>query len=516
MNNLMVRFHDETLGEFEYLKLNLLTIIKSRNVLEIDLSCPRKYEETVRKNLSYLEKVFADILDVDYKIEVKYNCPVFEKDKFIQDVIDFLDAYPVVKGNLKRENISVEDRDDSIKCALKFDKSTYDYCRGINLVLILNKFARDKYFDTISFEISSYENSFDFSVLEKNDIIVEDKNNLIGNSLMRRITVTDVERYIGYEITGDAFYIEDATEGEKIFCGTIENYTEIKRKPKEGEKQEDLRPFYKFVLRDFTGEINCVYFPTKASFPKMAEIKNGITVKAQGMVEKDNYTQGLVFKIRSISFCKLPENFEKVIIKRCVPREYICVHPKPYFTAVQKDLFGLSEIRIPPYLSDKTFCVFDTETTGLEPRLDKIIEIGAVLLEHGKITQTFQSFINPHRGLTPKIRQLTNITEADLINAPETEDVLSDFYKFSYGLPLVGHNIKFDYEFITMEGKPYNIVFENELVDTLTLSQKFLSLRHYKLDNVAKYFAIVNEGAHRAIYDALTTAKIFMKFAERL
>lgn len=517
MNKLMESFYNETLGEFDYLKLKLLKIIKKDNILELDLSCPRKYGDSVKNKLQYIESVFSDILKVNYTVKVNCSFPIFDKAAFITNLLEFLEKYPFVKMNLKREDISVN-IEDIITCKIKLDKNTLDYCNDKKFVLTLNKFARDNYFETINFELYSKDSEFDFSALEKNEQARSETLRLDSETKLRRIKVTDIKKCFGTDIEENAWYIEDASLGEKIFCGTVESLTELRRKPKEGEDVNAIKPFYKFTLKDFTGELNCLYFPNKTTSDKMSEIKNGVTLIARGFVEADDYKdqREFIFKIKSISFCKLPENFTPVIIKRKVPEEYTCVFPKPYVTRVQKDLFGNSEIKIPDYLAGKKFCVFDTETTGLNDSVDSIIEIGAVIIDNGIISQTFQSFINPHKPLTEKIKDLTNIVDEDLLNAPELEAVLSDFYKFCYSMPLVGHNVQFDYGFISKAGKPFNIIFENELIDTLSIAQKQLQLRHNKLDNLAKYYGIVNEGAHRAIYDALTTAKIFIKLSEKL
>lgn len=516
MNDLMQRFNDKTLGEFEYLKLNLLKVINSKSVLELDMICPQKYGDVVNKDLGRIEKVFADILKVGYKVEVNCKPVVFDSEEFLSRLFKFLDAYPIIKSNVERKNISIEKKDISV-CSIKLDKNTLDYCNGINFISILQKFVKDNYYEEIEFNLITDKDEFEFGALELEEKS-EPKKTEVSNRESRRIKVTEIEKYIGNEIDGEAGYIEDIAIGEKIFCGTVSGFGELKRKPKEGENPTLIKPFYKFNLTDFTGSVNCLYFPTKAALGKMSEVKDGVTILAYGSVEEDNFANrhNFVYKIKDISFCKLPTDFKPVVIKRKIPKEYICVFPKPYINPVQENLFGTAEEIVPEFLKGKSFCVFDTETTGLNPNEDSIIEIGAVIVKDGKITETFQSFINPHKKLTEKIIALTSITDKELVSAPELEDVLSDFYKFSASSALVGHNLKFDYDFISKAGKPFDFIFENEQYDTLAIAQRLLSLRHYRLEDVAKYYSIVNEGAHRAIYDALTTAKIFIKFAEKL
>ena len=91
-------------------------------------------------------------------------------------------------------------------------------------------------------------------------------------------------------------------------------------------------------------------------------------------------------------------------------------------------------------------CV-DLETTGLDPKTDKIIEIGAVRIKNGEIADRFQSFVNPGRLLSEKVKELTGISDEDLYDAPSIEEVLPKFLKFAKEDCLLGHSILFDYSF---------------------------------------------------------------------
>ena len=96
---------------------------------------------------------------------------------------------------------------------------------------------------------------------------------------------------------------------------------------------------------------------------------------------------------------------------------------------------------------DEIVC-FDIETTGLKVQREAITEIGAVVLKNGQITDTFQTFVNPGRRLTPEIIGLTGITDAMLADAPPPEEALAAFLKFVDGRPLAAHNAEFDIGFI--------------------------------------------------------------------
>ena len=167
-------------------------------------------------------------------------------------------------------------------------------------------------------------------------------------------------------------------------------------------------------------------------------------------------------------------------------------------------------------MRNKTFVVFDLETTGKNPAFDKIIEIAAFKIVDGSIKETFNSFINPHREIPEDITALTSITNEDVANAPSIEAVLPDFQKFVDNTILVGHNIaNFDIPFLNQEGESVHIRFNHQYEDTYPLSKTYIKgLKNNKLVTLVAYFGLKNDHPHRAYYDTLANAKVFMKIAE--
>lgn len=94
------------------------------------------------------------------------------------------------------------------------------------------------------------------------------------------------------------------------------------------------------------------------------------------------------------------------------------------------------------------YTALDLETTGLNPKKDKIIEIGAVKVRNGEITDRFQSFVNPGRVLENKVKNLTGICDAMLEGAPEMGELIEPLIEFLGEDVLVGHRILFDYSFV--------------------------------------------------------------------
>lgn len=163
------------------------------------------------------------------------------------------------------------------------------------------------------------------------------------------------------------------------------------------------------------------------------------------------------------------------------------------------------------------FVAFDLETTGLSAFTDTIIEIGAVILRDGEVIDTFQKFVDPKRRLDPKIIELTGITDAMLVGAPDISEVLPEFLRFCGNRPLVAHNADFDIGFVTAACERLQIPFAPTYIDTLILSQNLMpQLSKYKLNLVADALSLPEFNHHRASDDALTCGYIYLRFAQMM
>ena len=162
--------------------------------------------------------------------------------------------------------------------------------------------------------------------------------------------------------------------------------------------------------------------------------------------------------------------------------------------------------------SDEIVC-FDIETTGLKVTQEAITEIGAVRLKNGEIVETFQTFVDPERRLTPEIIGLTGITDDMLRGAPKLKDALTAFLAFAGDAPLAAHNAEFDISFIRAGCRKCGIPFEPTYIDTLILAQNLLpGLGKYKLDIVAEHLQLPQFNHHRASDDAVPVAQMLTKF----
>lgn len=172
-----------------------------------------------------------------------------------------------------------------------------------------------------------------------------------------------------------------------------------------------------------------------------------------------------------------------------------------------------------------TFVAYDLETTGLSPKTDAIIEIGAVKVVGGKVIEsqeyTFQEFVKPFKkSVREEVTELTGITKEAVRDARQMWDVFRDFMEFAGNAVLVGYNnVKFDSRFLVRAGRYANIIMENPQFDVMKYAEEFrtrLGLTDTKiaLGTLSGKLGIENPEAHRALADAITTARVFLKLKE--
>ena len=156
-----------------------------------------------------------------------------------------------------------------------------------------------------------------------------------------------------------------------------------------------------------------------------------------------------------------------------------------------------------------SYVSIDLETTGLNPKMDKIIEIGAVKVKDGVVQETFSTLIAPGRKLEQRVTELTGITDSMLIGAPDLAEILPGLLSFLEDLPLLGHRILFDFSFLKKAAVNQKFSFEKEGIDTLKIARCYLNgLEHKTLESLCVHYQIPHD-AHRALGDALATHQLY-------
>ena len=504
-----------------------------------------------------IENIAKEILPKSFKYEFVFIKNYISEERIKEDVSEYMHKnFPSVSYNL--ESVVSENKKFDIK--LKIDNLSLEHTKQKSLNLLIEKHLKSLY-DDYDYKCEFFGDSVyvvDEVELLKQNYTEEDVDMLS----LRKIEISDIVPLVGEEFETQTNYIKDYTSPVEgiSFCGRIRDIKPIviKRKPKpkieeSEDKTEELeesnenitkiieetaeiakeineneesatgyqRKLYKFTLEDFTGSVSCVFFSNKENQAKLEKLEVGSEIIVKGDLEEDKYSGGVSLRVKELGYCKLPETFKEYIVYHKEKPFYEFVSPEPYVSYQQDNLMNfMDEKPVPEFLKGKTFVCFDFETTGTKYyEGDKVIEIGAVKIVDGKITEKFQSMVDPEgRKIDPKAQEVNKITEEELIGAPLPAEMLQDFYKFAKGSTLIGHNIKgFDMIFLVGEGNRTRWNFDNEVLDTLELSRKYIfGVKNYKLGTLCEKLGIKLENAHRAIYDTIANAELFIKICEMM
>jgi DNA polymerase III epsilon subunit len=159
------------------------------------------------------------------------------------------------------------------------------------------------------------------------------------------------------------------------------------------------------------------------------------------------------------------------------------------------------------------FVVMDVETTGLFPtRGDRIIEIAGVKIKNGAVVDTMHSMINPERDIPEEARRIHNIDEEMLLTAPTSQELLPRFLDFIGGAGLIGHNIKFDMDFLCYQLSLIGRKLHDETpaIDTLKMAKMLMPhLSSFRLAAVANALGVKVGETHRALSDVSITVEVF-------
>ena len=324
------------------------------------------------------------------------------------------------------------------------------------------------------------------------------------------------------------------------------------------------RALMKFHVSDHTDSIGVVIFTSAEELPEMEQkLAVGTAVALTGNVRYDDYSKdltiGSVRGIKKISFTKAKREdhgIEKRVELHCHTKmsdmdgvsyakdiirqaqafghkaiaitDHGVVHafPEAMHAAEGSEDFKVI-YGVEAYLVDDektiaknpkgqtleaSFVVFDIETTGFSASKNRIIEIGAVRVEKGEITDRFSEFVDPEVPIPYRITELTSITDDMVMGQKKIEEILPRFMEFSRGAVMVAHNADFDMSFISENCRRQELPCNETYVDTVELSKLlFPHLKNYKLDTVAEALGVTNAHHHRAVDDAECTAQFFVK-----
>ncbi len=161
------------------------------------------------------------------------------------------------------------------------------------------------------------------------------------------------------------------------------------------------------------------------------------------------------------------------------------------------------------------FVVVDVETTGTDPKLADLVEVAAVRVKGGKITDKWSTFVNPGRPIVGN--QMHGITDKDVKGAPSAAEAARKALDFVGSAPFVGHSVGFDIAFLEEALGDGTRVQQGSYLDTLVIAREgYPDLENYKLATLANFFGVELTESHRALPDAEATANLLIWFAKDL
>lgn len=518
MDKLLEFINLKTNNQFLDVKISNVIYSKKEGVLTFRFVYKKDRAALLEEDKVKLNNLIKDFLNLSVKIDVKTKKALIDED-VVKELVykQILSNYSSLASTILKSDIYVLMENNLVSVNINLPQVSYDFLKSKNFEQELITFLKDNFFEEFHIVLHKQEN-------ENSDKILKDHIKKITQSLNadvekpKFLDVENVTPVIGDKIELKPMLVSAvnqpvtglAVAGRMKFI-TKRTFTS-KQKNAAGEFVQ--KDYFSFSLYDETDKasLSCVMFLSANDIEKFETLVENDYVVLFGDAEKFN--ERLNFKVKRISLCTPVDTPEEIIEQKQENSEYLFVKPEPYIMLEQSNLFSLGETKVNDFLKNNVVVVFDLETTGLEATSNEIIEIGAVKIIDGKISETFSTLIKPKGEISEEITGITGITNEMVQDAYSIEQVLPDFYKFTRGAVLSAYNISFDYSFLYVAAHKLGYTFNNRQIDTMYLARtKLPGAKNYRLKTVATMLNIPLENAHRAIYDAIATAEVLLNLA---
>ncbi len=552
---------DYNMGEYLNTKILKVVVNKKNSSFKVFLGFEDliSYEELEKLDAARKNGLAEKELLIDYSYENVSDEKLF---KFVTEVLDRLKAEKPSLKSLENENIQLESKKITIEASSNFEKENYsNACKYV--IKMLKKYN----VNDISYEVLINEEE---NQKIKKEIKETKKNNALNSKKEEK---TEKESTIKDPLSYNLISINNIMgESKKVLLEAyIFGIDTLER---------DNINIITLKISDKTNSIIAKIFKKKKEeyFETLSFLKENNWYKFYGNIEYDNFSKDLILSIKD--FEKIDKEDEQVKDDALEPRVELHLHTMMsamdsvvpiddvvkyaiamghkaiavtdhngcqafpnLFHAVEaynkgkekedrfKVLYGVEmnivNNDVDLIFNNKTYnllndeyVVFDTETTGFYAGNDQMIEIGAVKIKDGKITDRFDELIDPKRPLPKKITELTFITDDMLKGKPSEEEITRKFLNWVGDLPLVAHNAKFDISFMKAACQKYDFEeFDKTVLDTMSIARLlYPNWTNHKLQTLTKNLDVPwdEEKHHRADYDAEGTAIAFHKMAKVL
>ncbi|WP_152902233.1 PolC-type DNA polymerase III [Staphylococcus hominis] len=520
-----------------------------------------------------IKEEFKDIAHVDWHFTIQNTSNQDEHViKYFGHCIEHTALSPKVKGQLKQKRLIMSGNVLKIMTSNDIERNHFDkVCNG-SLVKAFQKCGFD--IDKVIFETDDSNRDEDLASLEAH---IQEEDQQSAKEATEKIEKIRAEKAKQQDNNGSS--VEKCQIGKPIHVENIKPIeTIIEEEFKvaiEGvifdiniKELKSGRHIVELKVTDYTDSLVLKMFTrkNKDDLNHFKALSVGKWVRAQGRIEEDTFVRDLVMMMSDIEEIKKTPKQDKAEEKRVefhlhssmsqmdgIPNisayvnqaaawghkaiavtdhNVVQAFPDAHSAAEKngiKMIYGMEGMLVDDgvpiaykptdrNLKDATYVVFDVETTGLSNQYDQIIELAAVKVKDGEIIDKFERFSNPHEKLSETIINLTHITDDMLVDAPEIEEVLTEFKEWVGDAIFVAHNASFDMGFIDTGYERLGFgPSTNGVIDTLELSRTInTEYGKHGLNFLAKKYGVELTQHHRAIYDTEATAYIFIKMVQQM
>ncbi|MCI2842914.1 PolC-type DNA polymerase III [Staphylococcus hominis] len=520
-----------------------------------------------------IKEEFKDIAHVDWHFTIQNTSNQDEHViKYFGHCIEHTALSPKVKGQLKQKRLIMSGNVLKVMTSNDIERNHFDkVCNG-SLVKAFQKCGFD--IDKVIFETDDSNRDEDLASLEAH---IQEEDQQSAKEATEKIEKIKAEKAKQQDNNGSS--VEKCQIGKPIHVENIKPIeTIIEEEFKvaiEGvifdiniKELKSGRHIVELKVTDYTDSLVLKMFTrkNKDDLNHFKALSVGKWVRAQGRIEEDTFVRDLVMMMSDIEEIKKTPKQDKAEEKRVefhlhssmsqmdgIPNisayvnqaaawghkaiavtdhNVVQAFPDAHSVAEKngiKMIYGMEGMLVDDgvpiaykptdrNLKEATYVVFDVETTGLSNQYDQIIELAAVKVKDGEIIDKFERFSNPHEKLSETIINLTHITDDMLVDAPEIEEVLTEFKEWVGDAIFVAHNASFDMGFIDTGYERLGFgPSTNGVIDTLELSRTInTEYGKHGLNFLAKKYGVELTQHHRAIYDTEATAYIFIKMVQQM
>ena len=520
-----------------------------------------------------IKEEFKDIAHVDWHFTIQNTSNQDEHViKYFGHCIEHTALSPKVKGQLKQKRLIMSGNVLKVMTSNDIERNHFDkVCNG-SLVKAFQKCGFD--IDKVIFETDDSNRDEDLASLEAH---IQEEDQQSAKEATEKIEKIRAEKAKQQDNNGSS--VEKCQIGKPIHVENIKPIeTIIEEEFKvaiEGvifdiniKELKSGRHIVELKVTDYTDSLVLKMFTrkNKDDLNHFKALSVGKWVRAQGRIEEDTFVRDLVMMMSDIEEIKKTPKQDKAEEKRVefhlhssmsqmdgIPNisayvnqavtwghkaiavtdhNVVQAFPDAHSAAEKngiKMIYGMEGMLVDDGvpiaykptdrdLKEATYVVFDVETTGLSNQYDQIIELAAVKVKDGEIIDKFERFSNPHEKLSETIINLTHITDDMLVDAPEIEEVLTEFKEWVGDAIFVAHNASFDMGFIDTGYERLGFgPSTNGVIDTLELSRTInTEYGKHGLNFLAKKYGVELTQHHRAIYDTEATAYIFIKMVQQM